>query len=384
VTPDADLRDLLALGDLDGLVREVDRRSARGDWDGLLALRDACLAATEETGRQLWGPARYAAYRVALEGPARLAAAMLEPGVARFGLGPLTEVVAQAHRFDELADALDPTLLPVVAQERVLRGEDLCSDPRAAALDPDAPPLVLQAFEPDYVLPTYRAAERIDGAPELRSAVPVDLSGIRTSDSAPAGAGARTGTDARTAGDAEGDADRWARDLAVALRGTVEVWETASEARIATAALVDATALDAARTVAPDLTLARPLAVPDLFALLAFAGASGGVHGPRRGGAAGRGAAWWVARVAAGAVAGSPLDPDELEYRLEDLELLSFSTPGTAAWRLQVAIADPATGAAAAVSAVEAAPAGDAGPVPTGHPVEADGASRPDGTGVRS
>jgi hypothetical protein len=75
-------------------VREADRLAGRSDWDGLIALRDACLEVTEETGRQLWGPARYAAYRVALDGPAAFAAAMVEPGVVRFGLGPLTEVVA--------------------------------------------------------------------------------------------------------------------------------------------------------------------------------------------------------------------------------------------------------------------------------------------------
>jgi hypothetical protein len=147
-------------------VREVDRRCAVEDWDGVVAVRDACLVATEETGRQLWGPARFAAYRVALEGPAPLAAAMLEPGVVRFGLGPLTEVVAQRHTFAELADHLDASLRPVVAQERVLRGEDLRADPRAEG-DPDAPPLVLQPFEPVYVLPTYRASERFDNTPPV-------------------------------------------------------------------------------------------------------------------------------------------------------------------------------------------------------------------------
>ena len=173
MTPDADLRDLLALGDLDGLVHEVDRRAGRGDWDGLVALRDACLAATEETGRQLWGPARYAGYRIALEGPAALAATMPEPGVARHGLGPLTEVVAQDHPFAALADHLDAAVRPVVAQERVLRGEDLRDDPRAAQPDPEAPPLHLQPFEPAYPLPTYRAAERLDGAPTPVAADPL-------------------------------------------------------------------------------------------------------------------------------------------------------------------------------------------------------------------
>jgi hypothetical protein len=357
VTPDADLRDLLALGDLDGLVREVDRRAGRGDWDGLVALRDACLAATEETGRQLWGPARYAGYRIALEGPAALAAAMPEPGVARHGLGPLTEVVAQDHPFTALADHLDAAVRPVVAQERVLRGEDLRADPRAAQPDPEAPPLRLQPFEPVYALPTYRPAERLDGAPAPACVDPLPL---------PA-------TGDRPAPGAAGPAPARATALAAALRDVVAVWEAASDARVATAARAEGSAVAAALAAAPDLDAVRTLDVPGLLATLAFAGASGGTHGPRRGGAAGRAAAWWVARVAAGLDAAGPVDPDELEFRLEDLELVAFTTPGPAAWRLQVAIGDPAAGLAAAVSAVDA---------PARHPVgedapEDDASTRP-------
>ncbi len=309
----------------------------------MLVLRDACLAATEETGRQLWGPARYAAYRVALEGPAVLAAAMPEAGVARHGLGPLTEVVAQDHHFAELADGLDTAVRSVVAQERVLRGEDLRDDPRAAHPDPDAPPLRLAPFEPPYTLPVYRAAERLDGGPTLAG------------DPVPVPAGPATSASVATA-------PPWARALEAALRGVVEPWETASEARVAVVALGGATAVDAVLAVAPDAADVRRITVPDLLALLAFAGASGGVHGPRRGGAAGRASAWWVARTAVGLDDPAPVDADELEFRLEDLELLAFTTPGPAAWRLQIAIGDPSAGAAVAVSAVEA---------PAGHPVGA-------------
>jgi hypothetical protein len=47
---------LVAGNDLDELVREVDRRTGAGDWDGLVRLRDRCRAAVER-GFQLW-PAR--------------------------------------------------------------------------------------------------------------------------------------------------------------------------------------------------------------------------------------------------------------------------------------------------------------------------------------
>lgn len=364
MTPDADLRDLLDLGDLDGLVREVDRRCARGDWDAVLVLRDACLVATERTGRQLWGPARYAAYRIALEGPPALAAAMPEAGVARHGLGPLTEVVAQAHTFAELADGLDTAIRSVVAQERVLRGEDLRADPRAAQPDADAPPLVLQPFEPAYALPTYRATERLDGSPVLAPGAP----GVPGAPDAPV---APVPTDAGARPDALGadvPVPPRARALAAALREAVATWESASDARVATVALGGASALDAARAAASGPIEVRRVGVPDLLALVAAAGASGGVHGPRRGGAAGRAAAWWVARVATGLDGpGAPVDADELEFRLEDLDLVAFRSPGPDGWRLEVGLGDPATGAAAAVSAVD---------VPTRHPV---GEDAPDG-----
>jgi len=322
-------------------VREVDRLAALEDWDAVIGLREACLAATEETGRQLWGPARYAAYRTALDAPAPDAAAMLEPGVVRFGLGPLTEVVAQRHTFAELAPHLDATLLPIVAQERVLRGEDLRGDDRAAGA-PDDPPLVLQAFEPDYVLPEYRATERSDGA--VTDAVErATVRDVIVADGAP---------------DGEGGTSDGPRALGQALEEVVAPWASQSggEVRIAQVA---GTTHDACRAVlAPGLVLGSDgqvpcgrIGTPDLLQLVAHAGASGGVHGRRRGGASGRSLAWWVARCATGLDRAGVVDPDELEFRLEDLELLGFRTPGAAAWRLEIAIGG--AGWAAAVAAFD-------------------------------
>jgi hypothetical protein len=317
-------------------VRRVDRLAVARDWDGVLELRDACLAATEETGRQLWGPARFAAYRTALDAPAPLAAAMLEPGVVRFGLGPLTEVAAQRHTFAELAPHVDAALLPVVAQERVLRGEDLTGDPRAHG-EPDAPPLRLQAFEPAYALPTYRADERLDGAFALPEAdwTPLDVP-----------------TPSRGAGDTHVPAYVPAHvpvRLARALEEVVAPWaaQSSGTVRVVTGANVE----DATHAVLATLDRAtsmkvtyRSLAVDELLGLLAFAGASGGVHGRRRGGAAGRAAAWWVARCATG-LDGVEADghdavalADELEFRLEDLVRLALRVPGEAAWRLELVL----------------------------------------------
>jgi len=325
---------LLALGDLDGLVREVDRLAVRESWDEVLVLREACLAATEETGRQLWGPARYAAYRTALDAPAAMAAAMLEPGVVRFGLGPLTEVVAQNHTFDELAPHLDASLLRVVAQERVLRGEDLRDDPRALG-EPDDPPLVLQPFEPDYILPEYRASERLDGAvPDPSEDPDADW---RTVDCAgrvgPTGPGAVGGPVVPPTG-----------ALVRALEDVVAPWATQSGGELRVQ-VVRGSAQDACCAVLEgraDAVRAGAIDVTTLLRLLAFAGASGGVHGRRRGGAAGRSLAWWVVRCATGLDRVAQLDVEELEFRLEDLERFAFRVPEEASWRLEIALASSA------------------------------------------
>lgn len=313
-------------------MHRADRLAVAGDWDGVLELRDACLAATEETGRQLWGPARFAAYRTALDAPAPRAAAMLEPGVVRFGLGPLTEVVAQHHTFAELAPHLDAALLPVVAQERVLRGEDLTGHPLAQG-EPDAPPLRLQAFEPAYALPEYRADERLDGTFALPDtgwkSLDIDVDDVASPHRArPANVRPQ---------------------LARALEEVVAPWVAQSGGTVCVAS---ATTLDEATHAvltgsdlsASDGVQQRPLGVAELLGLLAFAGASGGVHGRRRGGAAGRAAAWWVARCATGL---DRVEPDawqseglvdELEFRLEDLVRCALRTLGEAAWRLELAL----------------------------------------------
>lgn len=248
---------------------------------------------------------------------------MIDPGVLRFGLGPLTEVVAQRHAFADLAPHLDATVAPVVAQERVLRGEDLRDDPRAAGASDD-PPLVLQPFEPAFVLPEYRADERLDGAVPH----PVDVSAGTAAAAAPLEAEAGPPADVAR--------------LARALEDVVAPWTVQSDGAVQVRAVPGGVGT-AVGAVLADAGIAGPVPVgpvptPTLLALLAHAGASGGVHGRRRGGAAGRAHAWWVARCATGLAAVDRLDPDELEYRLEDLDRRAFRCPGEAAWRLELAL----------------------------------------------
>src|SRR5947209_9779861 len=158
--------DLVDLGDLDELLRRVDDLCDAGDWAGLLDLRDRCRAAFER-GRQLWPAASHAEYRLALQAPGRWAAQVIVPGAGRFALGPLSEVVASTHSWDELAAHLGATPeAALVAQGRVLRGEDLRGDARVDTAVVELP-LALEPWEPDYPRATYKpyTAEFADVAP---------------------------------------------------------------------------------------------------------------------------------------------------------------------------------------------------------------------------
>jgi hypothetical protein len=260
---------------------------------------------------------------------------MLEPGVVRFGLGPLTEVVAQHHSFDELAPHLDSSLVAVVAQERVLRGEDLRDDARALSSIADSGaevPAVLQAFEPDYALPVYRADARIDGGFLL----PDD--------------GWSVGASAVSAATEFAEHDRATR-VCAALRACVEPWLTGSDGVIELAAVRGGT-----DGVLPTLGR-RAISTATFLGLVAFAAASGGARGRRRGAATGRASAWWVARTATGLDDAPWSDElvDELEFRLEDLELVALRSTAAASWRLELALSDPQAGWSAGISALDLA-----------------------------
>ena len=87
---------------------------------------------------------------------------------------------------------------------------------------------------------------------------------------------------------------------------------------------------------------------------MAWAGASGGAHGRRRGAAAGRYGVWWA--VAMLCDLDWPPDPDEMGAAVERLNYHWFDdgSPGTG-WELRVAVTDPATGLAWAIAAVDSA-----------------------------
>lgn len=334
-------------GDLDELGRTIDGLCASGSWDALLDLRDRCDRAVER-GRQLWPAARHAEYRLALEAPGRWAAAVLVEGAGRFAPGPLPEVAASTHSWGDLAPHLPPG--PPAAtflHERVVRGEDLTAVEMPGPDVLELPP-VLQGWEPAYAVAVYRPDHGEFPAPPVPRLAPMP--------SARAGA---SGSGGRP--DAGG----------AALAALVEHWREESEAVVDVVVVDPVASPVAAGRIGPGTGGEPPgcaavaaLRPPDphgaevegrtAMALMAWAAACGGVHGRRRGAAAGRLDAW-MAVAAIGGAGEWPLDPTGVGAALGALRWTVWDPGGAGApWSLHLAVDDPRTGRAWAISARDA------------------------------
>lgn len=339
-----DLQALVDAADDAALLRAVDGLAAGREWDALADLARRCRDAVE-SGRQLWGVAMHIDYRLAWEGPPEHAGAAVRPGAGRFTPGPLTEVAAATHDWSSLEPYLsDVPSRAAVAQERVLRGEDLSTDPTATA--GRELPLRLTPWEPAYALPTYRdrSAEfpqpqvATRQTPRLRAHAPqppVEESAATT-----------------------------------ALEAVVEPWATESSGRVAAVAVAGGAggavaALDHSptpgdgRAGGPVEAALLPVTPAEGIALLQWAGASGGAHGRRRGGAAGRFSAWWAAAALCGLDwPADPADLDEFAGELGDavaeLRWYRWRSPAPeTGWVLRLAVEDPLDELAWAVDAVD-------------------------------
>lgn len=317
------LDELVLRADPAELLAVVDQLCSRRDWEGLVRLRDRCDAAAE-FGKQLWPVAQFVEYRLALEGPGRWAASVCRAGAGRFALGPLTEVAASTHRWDELADYLStPWVAATVAQERVLRGEDLSGDPRARP-DEFGLPLVLQTWEPSYPLPIYRSHDLHEGGP------PPVHEPFREADAEPA-------------------APVEMPELSRALSDLGASWAEQSNGGCEVV-VVSGDAASAAVTLLGGSARLAPIELSDALARLAWTAASGGAFGRRAGMAAGRSAAWWVAHTATRLP--FPADPDRLGEGLSRLGwYLLEGGRGEVGWNLRLSLEDPARGWAAAIDA---------------------------------
>jgi hypothetical protein len=88
---------------------------------------------------------------------------------------------------------------------------------------------------------------------------------------------------------------------------------------------------------------------------MAFAGASGGAFGRRRGTPAGRTAAWWAVAIVLGMDNEWPVDPGELGFEAQQLRWVLWD-PGdiVGGWAFHLAVEDHDEGLAWVVSAVDA------------------------------
>ncbi len=306
--------------DTDQLLRITDGMASARDWEGLANLRVRCQEAVGR-GRQLWGIDTHIRYRLALEAPGEWAGPVVAEGPGRFALGPLAEVAASRKGWSQL----DPFLPPgperaTVAAERVVRGE--------SGIGPIADlPDSLCRWEPRYTTPTYHADRLEDVSPGAPRLEPANLP-----------------SDAITVEDLDSEE---------ALAQLVGPWTDESNGRCQTVTVEGGVLESLAGLGLPSARLGR-LDPAGAMAWMAWAGASGGAHGRRRGAAAGRYGAWW-ALSAMGDLEWPP-DPDEVGAFCERLDWAWFDdgAPATG-WVLRLAVADPETGLAWAVAAIDSA-----------------------------
>jgi Family of unknown function (DUF6183) len=326
VTDRDEIERLVDRGDLDALLRAVGQSAESDDWDGVMMLREACRGA-RHTGRQLWPAATLAEYRLALDGPGPYAASMLVEDAGHFAVGPLAEVAAARHSWADLAPHLDGgPRSALFAHERVLRGEDL----RDAPVAPDVLdlPLVIVEWEPDYPLAEY-SAERA----HFPSPAPVATSSIAL----PTASVDASSDDVVDAAFRELVAP-WTRES----NGRVEVVSVEGDERDALAAL----GITRVRVAEVDARCA--------LATLAWAGASGGAHGRRRGMAIGRFSAWWLVAALGGIADDEPLPADELGEVAHSLHWFVWDAEEPVlGWQIRLAVHDEDSGCAWAFSATD-------------------------------
>lgn len=323
----ADLKELIEGSNLDGLVRYADGLVSARDWAGLVKMRDMCNEATER-GKQVWGAAHFAEYRLALDAPAEFAIPVIKPGAGRFSNGPLWEVAASTHTWEELQSLGDPALRALVAHERLIRGDQV-TDPAIDRTVVDAS-LELAAWEPDYPVAIYKSDRAEFPELEVLSAHSwVDL---------PEAAGKTSAETAPLTG----------------LLDLVEPWLESSNGRGEGAAVVG-TELEAIRAIGPRRARVQEVSLGQAVAAMAWTGASGGAYGRRRGTPVGRGLAHWAIAALVGLDDDWPIELDELGETGSELSWFIWD-PGEqiGGWSFHIAVSDPADGLAWAVSAVDA------------------------------
>lgn len=330
----ASVRTLIESNDIDELIREIDRVCSRADWRDLADLRSACLVAVER-GKQLWGVAAHAAYRLALEGDAAMAATVADAPPTPFLLGPLSEVIAARHSWSDLEPFLpDGPAFGATAYERVLRGEELSGiQDSSEILEAFELPLALAEWEPAYGLAEYESHGARFPHPRIS---PIGSHSID-----------------RIGGAVE-QLDGFA-EVHSAFRDLVAAWLDESNGSAVTFATPDRPEVLLGRLEAAHGATIHRVRVEDAAAMLAWAGSSGGAHGRRRGASVGRSKAWWALACAAGLDSDWPLEGQELGDASSELEWFTWGRlDESRGWALRIAVWDPLDEVCFAVEAADA------------------------------
>ena len=321
------LTPLIEGSDLAGLLRHIDGICERREWDELVELRDRCEEAVER-GKQVWAVAQFAEYRLALLAPAPYAASVVADGKGRFALGPLWEVAAARHSWDELSPLVEaPTVRAMIGHERSIRGDEVEEteiDPHVLGI-----PVSVQSWEPEYPVADYR---------DDRAVFPDDIHELEM-----------------PWVDLPDPAEPQTEDhLCDVMLDAVKPWWEDSQGK-AEVITVDGTVEEAIRALGPHRVRLLDVTPAQAMEAIAWAGASGGAHGRRRGTPTGRAAAWWVLLEALG-YDDVPDDVTSLGDEAAELRWVLWD-PGDriGGWGLHLGIEDPEDGAAWVLSAVDEA-----------------------------
>jgi hypothetical protein len=313
------LDELIQRADLDGLVRHVDDACSARDWEHVLRIRNEARAAVK-TGRQLWPIATLANYRLALWAPAELAVRALDDTARTFMPGPVSEILAVHHTWEQLEPHLsvdhDRSL---VAYERALR-HDVIPPSEDHALEI---PFALTEWEPEYATATYNDDGVVDDMPPLNARWhPVDTRGADVLDD----------------------------NTVHAFTRMMEPW-TAHSNGSARAVVVEGELEDALGALELSHAQFSELTPHTALQWLTWAASSGGAHGKRRGVATGRSEALWLLATFTGLDDSWPRSFAELgDVITNQLEFFAFTADkhDSKGWWLQLAVVDPDEGLTAA------------------------------------
>jgi hypothetical protein len=315
------LDELIQRADLDGLVRHVDDTCSSREWDHLLRIRDSARNAVK-TGRQLWPIATLANYRLALWAPAHLAVRALDDAARTFMPGPVSEILALHHSWEDLEPYLEFSHdRSLVAYERALRGDVIPPHEDHALEIPFAP----APWEPPYALASYNDDGVVDDMPSLALQ-------WHTADTR--------------------EADALEDDTVPAFARMMEPW-TAHSNGVSRAVVVEGEIEDTFGALGLQDVSFSQMTSHNALQWLAWAASSGGAHGKRRGVASGRSEALWLLATFTGLADTWPRSFDELGDVVNNLEYFAFTAANHSqhGWWLQLAIVDPAEGLTTALIA---------------------------------